>query len=422
MSEGISEIDQLFAEIEPLSALFRDAGFSLYLVGGIVRNHLAGVHVDLDDVDLTTDAEPADIKRLVRDWFEALWTQGERFGTIGGKVGERVYEITTHRAEVYQADSRKPTVEFSKAIVDDLSRRDFTVNAMAWQVPGRELIDPYGGQSDLAAGVLRTPLDPDVSFSDDPLRMLRAARFLTRFGLTAEPALLDSARSLAERLDIVSVERVHDELHKLLRLPDPQVGLEFLLKHGLSERFWPKLDAAAIERIGQISVTSGEEGAHIVDLRLAAASLGLDKATVQAQLKHLRHSNDQVRLVTRLTEAASAWSRRRSAHDDEAVRRVVARMGAALPLLISLGEQLELPHTAELQQSIERLDADGDLDDLGPELSGEQIMTLLDLGPGPMVGELLAELSEFRLAEGLHEQSVVEDHVKALWRKRSTRQ
>ena len=417
MTDEPSEIDQLFTEIEPLSTRFHDAGFSLYLVGGIVRNHLAGVHVDFDDVDLTTDAEPPDIKRLVRDWFEALWTQGERFGTIGGKVGDRVYEITTHRAEVYTSDSRKPGVEFSKAIVDDLSRRDFTVNAMAWKVPGRELIDPYGGQDDLAAKVLRTPLDPDISFSDDPLRMLRAARFLTRFELVATDALLASARSLADRLDIVSIERVCDELHKLLRLPDPRVGLQFLLDHGLAERFWPELDAAAIERIGKV----GADHPSALEQRLAAGLLGNSKKSVTDRLKFLKHSNDQVKVVSRLADSADIWSRRRSAHDDEAVRRLVARMGDSMSALLSLGQQLALPYVGELVISLERLRSDGDLDDLGPELTGEEIMTLLDMGPGPMVGEVLAELNEFRLSGGRHDRAVVEDHVRAFWRKRSTR-
>ncbi len=412
-----SEIDELFAEIEPLAAIFDDAGFSLYLVGGIVRNHLAGVHADLDDVDFTTDAEPAEIKRLVRDWFDALWTQGERFGTIGGKVGDRVYEITTHRAEAYQSDSRKPVVAFSKAITDDLSRRDFTINAMAWKVPNRELIDPYGGEADLAAGVLRTPLDADTSFSDDPLRMLRAARFLTRFGLTPDPAVLSSATALAERLDIVSVERIQIELDKLLRLDDPRVGLEFLLEHGLLEQFWPELDAAAIGRISAIAPTSPS----LLTQRLAAALVGLERPVSQARLKHLRYSNDVVKLVVRLAEAATGWSRRRSAHDDEAVRRLAARLSGSLPLLLSLGQQLNLPHAAALAANIERLEAQGELDDLGPELTGEEIMELLEVGPGPMVGEVLADLSEYRLADGRHSRAEAEERARNYWRKRSTR-
>ena len=412
------DIDELFAEIAPLAERFHDAGYAIYLVGGIVRNHLANVHVDLDDVDLTTDAEPADIKKLVGNWFDALWTQGERFGTIGGKVGDRVYEITTHRAEVYQSDSRKPSVEFSKAIADDLSRRDFTVNAMAWTVPGRELIDPYGGEADLAAGILRTPLDADVSFSDDPLRMLRAARFLTRFGLVADPPLLESARSLAGRLDIVSVERIAAELEKLLVLPDPAVGLTFLLEHGLSAQFWPELDAGAIDRIGRIT----SHGAEVFDQRLAAGMVGIESSAVRARLKHLRVSNDRVKLVVRLAESATSWSRRRSAHDDEAVRRLVARMGDSMPVLLSLGEQLRLPHAAELVVNLDRLGEAGELDGLGPELTGEQLMELLDLGPGPMVGEVLAELNEFRLVDGKHSRDVVEDHARRFWRKRSSRE
>ncbi len=409
----MAELDELFGEIEPLGQRFTDAGFSLYLVGGIVRNHLAGIHADLDDVDFTTDAEPADIKRLVRDWFEALWTQGERFGTIGGKVGDRVYEITTHRAEAYQPDSRKPSVAFSTAIIDDLSRRDFTVNAMAWRIPDRALIDPYGGQADLAAKVLRTPLDPDVSFSDDPLRMLRAARFLTRFDLAPEPALVASANEMADRLQIVSVERIRDEVHKLLRLPDPSAGLAFLLANQLTASFWPELDTAAVERIGAVEAAP--------DLRLAAAMIGEKPDVVKTRLQALRHSNDDTRTIAKMADAASTWSRRRSAHDDEAVRRLAARFGGELDRFVSLGVSLNLPHAAALVESISRQRESGDLDDLGPELTGEQVMKLLDLGPGPMVGEVLAELGDLRLREGRHSPEALEDHVRDFWQRRSTR-
>src|SRR4051794_36368834 len=163
------------------------------------------------DIDLTTDARPDETKRLVKGWAESVWTQGERFGTIGCRKDGWDFEITTHRAEAYDPDSRKPTVEFSGAVEADLSRRDFTVNAMALALPEPVLIDPFGGADDLAAGRLRTPLSPEVSFSDDPLRMLRAARFIAGYGLEPVPELTAAVEEMAPRLDIVSAERIRDE-------------------------------------------------------------------------------------------------------------------------------------------------------------------------------------------------------------------
>ncbi len=407
---GAADVDELFAEVAELGEVFTAAGFQLYLVGGLVRNALVGAQGALDDIDCTTDATPPDIKALAGSWFEALWTQGERFGTIGGKRAGRVYEITTHRAESYVSDSRKPVVTFSTAIEDDLSRRDFTVNAMAWTVPGRDLIDPYGGQADLAAKVLRTPLDPDVSFTDDPLRMLRAARFISRFDLVPSSELLASAERLASRLEIVSIERVHDELHKLLEVVDPSAGLNFLLDNGLSAQFWPELDAAAIERICAVN-----DGSNLSVRRTVAAMIGLDDDTVSNRVRALKHSNDDTRLIRRMASAGSDWARRRSAPDDEAIRRLALRMGASLVDFVALGTDLGLPQAAEVVASVDRLSAAGELDDLGPELTGEQVMDLLGVGPGPQVGEVLAELQDYRLRDGRHDHDTVVSYARQFW-------
>ena len=183
------------------------------------------------------------------DWADAVWTQGERFGTIGVKRGERSFEITTHRAEAYQPDSRKPAVVYSDAIEADLSRRDFTVNAMALTLPDPELVDPFDGSSDLLVHRrLRTPLSPDESFTDDPLRMLRAARFIAGYGLTPEPELVDAVRRLRHRLEIVSAERIRDELDKLIVVDDPTAGLWFLYETGLFDEFMPEIPGLRLEQ------------------------------------------------------------------------------------------------------------------------------------------------------------------------------
>src|SRR5439155_13899021 len=205
-------LEPLIRETAPLAERFARAGFRLYLVGGSVRDAILGRSLDEPDLDFTTDARPDDIERVVRGWADAVWLQGKRFGTIGAAKGARRYEITTHRAEAYQPDTRKPDVAFADVVEADLSRRDFTVNAMAISLPELELVDPHGGVADLAAARLRTPLSPEDSFGDDPLRMLRAARFIAGYQLKPEPELVDAVVAMRDRMEIVSAERIRDEL------------------------------------------------------------------------------------------------------------------------------------------------------------------------------------------------------------------
>ena len=220
--------DTLAAALEAasgLARLFSAAGYRLYLVGGVVREAVAGRFLAGADLDCTTDARPPAVRRIVGGAATTLWTQGERFGTIGCVVDGQAFEITTHRAERYDPHSRKPIVAFGDDVEQDLARRDFTVNAMAIDTADGTLIDLHGGRQDLAARVLRTPLDPSISFGDDPLRMLRAARFIASHGLTPDEAVVDAVREMGERLQIVAVERVRDEFEKLLLLEDPFRGL-----------------------------------------------------------------------------------------------------------------------------------------------------------------------------------------------------
>ena len=240
-------LQPLLEETAPLAGRFAAAGWRLYLVGGAVRDAILGRDLD-QDLDFTTDARPDDIEAVVQGWADAVWDQGRRFGTIGVKKGEVTYEITTHRAEAYTPDSRKPEVQFADAVEADLSRRDFTVNAMALSLPDAELIDPFGGLDDLAAYRLRTPLSPTESFTDDPLRMLRAARFISGYHFLADTELVDAVKALRGRLEIVSPERIRAELDKLLVVESPEAGLWFLVNTGLAEEFLPELPALALQQ------------------------------------------------------------------------------------------------------------------------------------------------------------------------------
>ena len=239
-------------EVRPLAQRFDAAGHRVYLVGGIVRDAVLGRPL-AGDIDLTTDARPDRTSQLVTSWADAVWDQGARFGTVGVKKAGTVFEVTTHRAEAYSPDSRKPDVSFADDVEADLARRDFTVNAMALRVTGAEgetpqLIDPYGGVDDLAAGVLRTPLSPEVSFTDDPLRMMRAARFIAGYGLVPDDALVVGVREMVDRLEIVSAERIRDELAKLLVVEDPTAGLWFLVDTGIADIILPELPAMRVEQ------------------------------------------------------------------------------------------------------------------------------------------------------------------------------
>ncbi len=237
--------------VQQLARLLVDAGHECYLVGGSVRDAFLDRIVrdsETVDVDVTTDARPDVVERLVRPWADHVWLQGQRFGTIGCEREGMKIEITTFRADVYRPDSRKPEVAFSDDIETDLSRRDFTVNAMALRLPDPVLVDPHGGAVDLAARRLRTPLAPEESFLDDPLRMLRAARFVAQFALTPDAELLAAIEQHRHRLEIVSAERIRDELSKLLLVDDPSAGLWLLAETHLADEFLPELNNMRLEQ------------------------------------------------------------------------------------------------------------------------------------------------------------------------------
>ena len=468
-------------ELAPLTERFAAAGHRLFLVGGTVRDLIAEpdprrVHMDFD---ATTPARPPEIKRCLQGWADAIWTQGERFGTIGamkrvtapdGSVIERIYEITTHRAEAYVEDSRKPDVEFSDDVEADLSRRDFTVNAMALELTSSAptLVDPFAGAVDLATGTLRTPLAPEISFSDDPLRMLRAARFIARFGLTPVPELVDAVRSMGARLEIVSAERVRDELDKLITTRHPSAGLWFCVDTGLAEHFLPELPAMRLEQdpihrhkdvlthtLAVVeNVRPPDEWAtppppfDFRRTRLAALFHDVGKPRTRGyqqgkgvtfhhhdavgarmtrkRLTALRYSNDDIEAITDLVALHLRFHTYQMGWTDSAVRRYVRDAG---PLLHELNvltrcdcttrnerKAVQLARRMDhLEERIGELAAQEALDAIRPEIDGNRVMELLGVPPGRVVGEALAHLLEIRLDEGLLGAEEVERRLMAWW-------
>ena len=414
-------LEAIAAEATPVTDQFESAGHQLYLVGGIVRDLILRRDVSADaDLDITTDATPDQIKRLIGPLADALWLQGERFGTIGALIGGREYEITTHRQEVYVADSRKPAVSFSTAIDEDLSRRDFTVNAMAIALPSRELVDPFHGRDDLDERRLRTPLDAEVSFMDDPLRMLRAARFTAGYDLTPSVDVQDAMVSLGSRLDIVSTERVRDELDKLLGVPAPSTGLELLAETGLLERFLPELaglePSARTELFGRVDAATAE-----TQLRLAILLSGVDVGAVKKRLRTLRYSNAARKQVATILEGAADLASG-AIDSSPALRRWVARVGDLREAARTVATITAPESTAAVERSreLERL-LGSELDDLLPALTGEAVMAALGIGQGLDVGRAMAFLQDLRFDEGPLEESEALERLRDWWDSRDAR-
>lgn len=441
-----ARLQPVLDEVRPLADAFAAASHRIYLVGGIVRDQLLGRDLGAGaDLDLTTDATPAQIKAVVGPLSDAMWTQGERFGTIGAKLGDRTFEITTHRAESYAPDSRKPEVAFGTDIVDDLARRDFTVNAMALALPtaeqpAPELVDPFGGVADLAANRLRTPQAPEVSFTDDPLRMLRAARFIAGYGLEPDAELVEAVRTHAHRLEIVSAERIRDELDKLLVVPDPSAGLWFVADTGLADLFLPELGAMRLEQdpihhhkdvlAHTIAVTAKTRPERLVRLAALLHDVGKPKTRsfgeggvtfhhhevvgarlARDRMQALKYSADDVEVVRTLVYLHLRFHTYKMGWTDAAVRRFVRDAGDQLDRLIELTRcdcttrnQRKAAQLArrmdELEERIARLREQEALDAIRPDLDGRQVMDHLGIGPGRHIGQALDHLLEVRLEEG----------------------
>ena len=389
--------DDLCAAVSSVADRFLANRFQLYLVGGVVRDRLLGVD-RTPDLDLTTDAPPERIRELVDGVADTVWLQGERFGTVGIRLGDLTMEITTHRSEAYMGDSRKPVVRFSTDLYEDLARRDFTVNAMAVEVAERSLHDPHDGRGDLGRGILRTPLSPEESFSDDPLRMLRAARFVARYGLVPAGGLVGAARSLVGRRAIVSAERIRDEFFRLLEVEDPSPGVHLLAEIGLLDGLLPEVAALDVgERNRALEVVATATDDPVLRLAVLAQSAG----GMASRLVDLRLSGTDVRRIAVLVDGADqivegstdgSWS-------DEEVRRLAVAVGPSLDPVLDFVDLVGV-ETGDLVAVVERLGSVGEFDDLGPALDGDAVMVLLDLSAGPEVGEALSWLVDLRLREG----------------------
>ncbi len=446
----MTELMRIAPVIDRLGEVFTSAGHELYLVGGSVRDALMGRLGH--DLDFTTSARPDEIERLLKKVSREVWDIGKAFGTIGANVeGGWVVEITTYRADTYRSDSRKPEVAFGDTLEGDLGRRDFTVNAMAVDVRTRRFVDPFGGLADLASEVIRTPGTPEQSFSDDPLRMMRAARFTSQLGFVPTQEVITAMREMADRIDIISAERVRDELSKLLLTPHPRNGLNVFVATGLAARVLPELPALQLEvdehhrhkDVYEHSLTvldqaiALEQGrGHAPDLVLRAAALLHDigkPATrrfedagkvsfhhhdvvgaklARKRLKALHFSSDEVKEICTLIElhlrfhgyGEGGWT-------DSAVRRYVRDAGDQLERLHILtradcttrnrkraaGLRSAYDH---LEARIAELEEQEELDAMRPDLNGDQIMAVLGVAAGPVVGRAYRFLLELRIDNG----------------------
>ncbi len=440
-----------------LAGRFAAHGKMLYLVGGSVRDAL------LDrgpvDLDFTTDARPDEIKEIVGDWASDLYLAGETFGTVGAIRDGHVHEITTFRSDVYHEESRKPRVTFSDDIESDLARRDFTVNAMAIRIPTGdetpEIVDPYGGLVDLAAKLLRCPVDPQMSFGDDPLRMLRLFRFVSQLGLTADAAALEAVREMASRLAVVSPERLQGELDRLVVGEHVADALWGLVDSGLAEHFIPELPALAVEQdpvhhhkdVLAHTIAVVEKMDPTVLRRMAALFHDIGKPATRrfdadgvtfhhhevvgarmarARLQELRYPKQLTDDISQLVFLHMRPHTYKMGWTDAAVRRYVRDAGHLLDDLNQLVRsdvttrskkraQAIAARIDELEERIDELRQQEELDALRPPIDGHAVMAYLDMKPGPAVGEVMHILLEHRIEHGPY----TEDEAYALldeWR------
>jgi poly(A) polymerase len=442
MSETAPRIPELIADAEvaaDIGARFADAGFETWLVGGSVRDWLLA-RSSAPDLDVATDARPSQMLPLLRGWADELWMQGVKFGTIGANVGGRTVEITTYREEWYVEDSRKPEVHFAPDIRSDLSRRDFTVNAIAVKIPTGEVFDPTGGLQDLRLKILRTPSQPEQAFTDDPLRMLRACRFASALEFELADEVVEAIVRMRDRLSIVSRERVRDELSKLLVSRRPSIGLDLMVRTGLADHVIPELPSLAMEQDPvhrhkdvlhhTFAVVEGVP-ANLVS-RLAALMHDIGKPATREfsgdgvtfhhhevvgarmtneRLKELRYPNSLVEDVRKLVFLHLRFHTYRLGWTDAAVRRYVRDAGHLLDKLNTLvradcttrnkQKARELQERMDaLESRIAELTEKEELSKIRPPLDGNDVMAFFGLKPSRDVGEALSFLTELRLERG----------------------
>ena len=436
--------------IQSLASAYKEAGFRLALVGGPVRDAILGRLGN--DLDFTTNARPQDSTRLLKRWADAMWETGAAFGTIAAKKGDVTVEVTTYRSESYDPQSRKPDVDFGDTIEGDLARRDFTVNAMALELTGAipEFIDLFDGASDLAKKILRTPGSAEASFSDDPLRMMRAARFVAQLDFTVDPEILQAITEMAGRLSIISAERIRDEFTKTLMAANPRLGLKLLVETGLASSFLPELPKLKLEidehhhhkDVYEHSLTVLDQAISLEDrlggpnliIRLAALLHDIGKPRTRElipgggvsfhhhevvgakmtkkRLKELRFDSKTVDDVSTLVflhlrfhgYGSGEWT-------DSAVRRYIRDAGELLVHLHVLtradcttrnkrkADQLAATYDS-LETRIQELMEQEELNRIRPDLDGQQIMELLGIKPSRLVGEAYDFLLELRMERG----------------------
>lgn len=413
--EGLRSV---LSETAELAELFAARGKRLFLVGGAMRDLVLGENLASADLDFTTDALPEEIKQIVEPVASSLWTQGEKFGTIGCVIGGRGCEITTHRKEAYDHDSRKPAVVFGKNIAEDLARRDFTINAIAVELPEGALADPFEGVSALGERVLATPLSAEESFSDDPLRMLRAARFAAQFTLTPTEEVVAAMSEMGERLEIVSAERITDEIEKLLLLEDPTAAFGLLAGTGLSDRVFG-------ERFADRATATGKRLAQLprrLEMRLAGLAieaslpeaLRFSKSVLRKADSVCRDAESLLQMLgsagsqTGLSEESINLVREWQVHasSSKALLRDARKLAEAVAGERGLSSQHE---------AFEKLYQENDIASLKVPVSGSEIMEHLQLSPGPLVGEAIAYLTGVLIEQGQISKSEALEQV-SLWR------
>ena len=455
--KAVAELLRVSPVADELGRRFETAGHELHLVGGSVRDALLGALGD--DLDFCTDATPEQTLVVVQGWADAIWETGREFGTIGVQKNGLRLEITTFRAEAYDGVSRNPVVRYGKSLLEDLERRDFTINAMAVSLPGHVFTDPFGGLADLAARVIRTPAAPPLSFGDDPLRMLRAARFAAKLRFTVDESVITAMSAMAPDLDRITAERVRDEFTKLMCAADPITGLRLLVDTGLADRFLPEISGLKLEIdehaqhkdvyehtliVVQNAIRlEGADGPDFV-LRMAALMHDVGKPATKAvgrdgrvsfhhheivgarltkqRMKAMRYPKDVTSDVVELVALhLRFYGYGRGEWTDSAVRRYVTDAGPLLTRLHRLtrsdvttrnrrkAANLAADYDA-LEERISRLQAEEDLARVRPDLDGNAIMELLGLPPGPVVGQAWRYLKELRLDRGplSHEEAEAE--------------
>ncbi len=388
MDTSLSRLRTICESVSSLVTDFRDAGYELYLVGGVVRDVLLD-EAEIQDIDLTTDARPDQIREVIAPIAESIWAQGERFGTLGAKIGGIDVEITTYRNETYSADSRKPEVSFGDTITEDLKRRDFTINAMAFDCIQGVIVDPFHGAQDLSDRVLRTPGDPETSFSDDPLRVLRAGRFAARLNLGFDSKLVEAARTQSDRISVVSAERITVELDKLLAADHLEVGFGFLGSAAFFETYLTWLADSAVRDLFLSDAASSTD----VDLRRTL--LFRRSPDSKLEMEKLKYSRSSINHVASTVRAVSDLQ-----SDDDVkyvLRKLIHKQTAEV---VSGAVQCKaIDGDSEILNIYEDLVATESAQ-LELPLSGDEIMKRLGLETGPAVGSSLEKVAELMYRTG----------------------